>query len=598
MRWSGLKQPLLVRIAIGLAIALFVVTRLVVLDRDAPPWDLAEYQPIDEFAYAVPAFNLHHYGSWTHQDVPYVPVEGSPMNVLQSAVTAATLSLDWSYWGLRLSSMLFALVAFGAMLATIRQLALRAAAGGVAVTFGVAGLVTAAALLLLFDFSFLVAGRIVEATIARVAVVSLLISLVARGTLLGTVRSAARSVAFGLLVGGSVWFVYVYNAFLIPAALLAVAMWAARHGSRREVARHVVLAGAGMAIATVAYFGLVLAVYGHGPAQWYDMWLSAYRESGRAAAFTPAGVFTILAGNIFRLDRPLLALSLLALPPFALWTWRSRDSTGVFVLSLLVAFVAQATIQSDYPQRKMLVLLPIALPIVIGGLLRVRELWQWAAERPSRLISVVVWSGLAMLGTIVLVLPPAWSHWSMLVRVLHVPTASTVAFRAGGAGLLLGIGAIAGLGAAAVLFSPVRSAAVPRVASLVLLAAILGPLASLDRAYVFENVSTTYRDAMTAAETSVNGEVTAGGLSFAMQLYNTGRPVLEGYFFGITKQAYETAVVRFFAEGRATSLFDYADGPTPGHWASLGFRLVETYQIVLPKGHTIGRYVYDPVVAP
>ena len=85
-------------------VAAFLVTRFAFLDRDLPPWNLAMYQPIDESAYTIPAFNLHHYGTWTHQDVPWVPLEGSPMNVLQSLVTSWTLGLDWTYWGFRASS--------------------------------------------------------------------------------------------------------------------------------------------------------------------------------------------------------------------------------------------------------------------------------------------------------------------------------------------------------------------------------------------------------------------------------------------------------------------------------------------------------------
>ena len=112
----------------GLAVAFlgaFALTRLVSLDRDLPPWELAQYQPIDEVAYTVPAFNLVHYGAWAHRAAPYAPVEGSPMNVVQSIGAALTLEIDWSYPAFRASSVLFALVAALAMLAVVRDIGRR-----------------------------------------------------------------------------------------------------------------------------------------------------------------------------------------------------------------------------------------------------------------------------------------------------------------------------------------------------------------------------------------------------------------------------------------------------------------------------------------
>ena len=112
------------------AIVLFLATRLFLLDRDVPPWPLAYYQPIDEFAYVLPAFNLHHYGTWTHQETPYVPVEGLPLNVLQTVVAAVGVALSWTYWGLRTSSVLFGLVGFLAIVAVAYRLVDEGPRGG------------------------------------------------------------------------------------------------------------------------------------------------------------------------------------------------------------------------------------------------------------------------------------------------------------------------------------------------------------------------------------------------------------------------------------------------------------------------------------
>ena len=56
-------------------------------------------------------------------------------------------------------------------------------------------------------------------------------------------------------------------------------------------------------------------------------------------------------------------------------------SAAITVLALAVAFAAQATVQSDYPQRKMLLLLVFAVPVAVGGLLRLHDFSAWAGGR-------------------------------------------------------------------------------------------------------------------------------------------------------------------------------------------------------------------------
>ena len=77
------------------AVVAFLVTRFAFIDRDLPPWNLAQYQPIDESASTTPRSSSP-LGTWTHQDVPWVPLEGSPMNVIHSLVTSWTLALNWT----------------------------------------------------------------------------------------------------------------------------------------------------------------------------------------------------------------------------------------------------------------------------------------------------------------------------------------------------------------------------------------------------------------------------------------------------------------------------------------------------------------------
>jgi hypothetical protein len=131
----------------------------------------------------------------------------------------------------------------------------------------------------------------------------------------------------------------------------------------------------------------------------------------------------------------------------------------------------------------------------------------------------------------------------------------------------------------------------------VLLLAMVGPLLAIDRRYVFTHVTADYRDAMVSVGALPDAEVTAVD-GHAMQLYNDSESVLQGNVFGMTVPEYEAAVVRYFAEGRARWMFAYADDAGMARWGPLGFRVVETYPMRLPKGRILGRYEYVGPAAP
>ncbi|MEI7742467.1 MAG: hypothetical protein WCK58_01820 [Chloroflexota bacterium] len=577
-------------------VAVFLASRLVHLDRDVPPWALAQYQPLDEATYTLPAFNLHQYGTWTHQDAPWVPIEGAPMNVLQSAATAITLTFGWDYWGFRLSSVVFALITFGAMSAVARGMIARARADGAWLPIPGWAILAAVAALLLADFGFLMSARVVEATSGRLAVIAVLLWLVERGTFPGPSPRGRRLLALGALAGLAATFGYLYNAFLVPGVILAATVWAWRTpgGGVRGAVRAAALAGAGSVAAVATYFAWVYAVYGDTPSGWYARWVAAAHDAGRVAGFDPGNLWDIVLGNSFRLDRPLMAIGLATIPVFAWWAWQSRDRLGIAIMALGLGLLAQTTVQSDYPQRKMLVLLPLVVPIVLTGLLRLDAFrvrcstsragsWAWPAW-------IALAAGAVVLG-ILLTLPPTTVTWEVLRQVPGFAALRDVRWSGAGASLLMA-GAVVGGGALLVMLIGWRRRRVAMAAAAVLMVSMLAPLASIDMRFVFTHVRTTYRDAMIESATVTDGRVTAGGLSFAMQLYGTSRAVLQGYVFGMTTAEYERALVRYYREGRACCMFAYTDGTEGTRWTGLGFRLVRTYPIVLPEGRVVGLYEF------
>ena len=290
-----------------------------------------------------------------------------------------------------------------------------------------------------------------------------------------------------------------------------------------------------------------------------------------------------------------MALVLAVLPVFAWWAVRRGDRLGVAVLVLGLAFLAQCTVQSDYPERKMLILLPLIVPIAVGGILRLGELRAWVRAEPRRRRWLVAWAGWVLVVAVVtlaVTLPARLVPWGPLADILGLPARARFTWT-GSIGGLIVLGGAIGVPALLVLLAAWDRPRVARVAGGLLLAVMLVPLAGLDARYVFTHVTSRYRDTMIDEATRIDGTVTTVD-GYAMQLYNTSRPVLEGYVFGMSEEAYEQAVVRFHAEGRGSYLYDYADPGAPTRWERLGFRLVERLPIQLPRDRVLGVFVYDP----
>src|SRR5688572_14762292 len=161
------------------------------------------------------------------------------MNAAQNVVTAVTLGLlGDDYWGFRLSSVVFGLVVFVGLLALVRQRVAEARRDGAVPRTLEMGLLAGVAVLLLVDFSSLLSGRMVEPTVSRLAASVVVVYLVGRGVFLGERHGPARSAVFGAVTAGAILLFYIYNLFLAPAALGALAWWAYRRGGRRALAPH------------------------------------------------------------------------------------------------------------------------------------------------------------------------------------------------------------------------------------------------------------------------------------------------------------------------------------------------------------------------
>lgn len=523
-----------IELAVAAALgAAFLATRSIFLDRDQPPFDVSQLQPIDEFFYSIPAFNLFHYGSLTHQVVPYVPSDGSPLDFLENVWTWLTLELFGNnYFGLRMASVFAALGVFLLLFVVLRRQMPLPVAGSIGDSRRRAiGLLWMG--YLLFDFAFAVSARVAEPTIFRMFAMVALVAVASIWTRKGS--GLERPFALGWLATAACLFVYIYNAFLIPAMLLTLLVDGLADG-RRQAAREVGAALAGCFVAGVTYAVVVYATYGQSLAQVYGLYVSpmGHHLIPTDARALLANFYLIAGTNLFRFNIPLLVVFLAALPVFVYRTLSERSSTGVLVGSLVFFLVLQSEFVTDYPIKKLVMLSPLVIMVIVMAQGFVRPFL-------ARLRSAPV---LFTLPTLIYAFAAAWVVYRVYTRTAGARVGLLADLN------LLGLSLIAAVVLIAILARGRREVALTTL--VVALLALPGAYLQMHQLYL--HPSYRYRDAMIAAAPILDGKTTAGAISIAFRLYNSSTPVMNPYQYellpgGMT--SYYQTLKQLFADGTA-----------------------------------------------
>ena len=523
---SARRYQLVAAAVLGVA---FVVVRTIFLDRDLPPYAISQLQPLDEFFYTIPAFNLFHYGSMTHQVVPYVASDGSPLNYLENFMTWVTLAaFGNNYFGLRMASVLAALGVFLLLFVVLRRQAPAAGAGSSwPATIGLLWMGY-----LLFDFAFAVSARANEPTIFRMFAMVVLIAV-------ATVwprdsAGLARPFALGGLAGAAFVFVYVYNAFLIPAILVALFLEGLKGGLWQAIKEGVAV-GAGCLLAVGIYAAVVYATYGQSLVQVYQLYVSPF--GGNVAPHDLhtliARAYAIAGTNMFRFNIPLLVLFLAAVPVFAYRTWSERSSSGLLVGSLLFFLVLQSEFAIDYPIKKLVMLSPLVVTVIAMAQGWIRPFVAGIRKRPVVLLPLLVYAA-----------GVAWFVFRTYAK--------TAAARVGSEHDLNVLGLI--VLAAVLVVAVLARGRLERALTVIVIAALALPGAFLQMQQLYTNPTYRYRDAMIAAAPILNGKVTAGSMSMGFRLYNSSEPILNFYQYELLPggmDVYNRDLDRLITDGTA-----------------------------------------------
>ncbi len=123
------------------------------------------------------------------------------------------------------------------------------------------------------------------------------------------------------------------------------------------------------------------------------------------------------------------------------------------------------------------------------------------------------------------------------------------------------------------------------------IAAVTLPGAALSAQRLFLDATYHYRDAMAAAAPLLNGQITAGGFSYAFRLYNTSEPVLNPYQYQYSARglaAYDAGLSRLFSERISRRSVAVPDST---ELLGLGLHPGATYRVDTPRSPYLVVYV-------
>lgn len=361
----------------------YFLTRLAYIDSDIPIWELSYYSPIDEFYYTPNAFDMVEgintpTGKYLDSEFLFV------FNIFQQIFTAISLKIFGdTYLGLRLPSVISG---FAVLLIFIVIFYKR---------FGLLE-ATICALVLITDFSFTLSNRIAEPTIFRMAAYSfvlfLIIEISQRDSF--TQRKVGLLPIYPLVISllfTTAWvFVYPTNAFLILAGLIYIVFYEYEKTKTINKEMIFVLCSYFLGIFTILFILLLLMLIFNN--RFVDQLIYVWLTHSKATIAGDSNLFlykilshiySIRLANFFRLNPYFLAVSVVLLSIFAfdclnfiegLRNRKKLNSTlnnnynyncDRLVLAVFFSFLIQTVFINDYPQRKLIAILPILLYVLI-----------------------------------------------------------------------------------------------------------------------------------------------------------------------------------------------------------------------------------------
>lgn len=333
--------------------------KILIIDTDPPKWNVSLYQPIDEPYYTYLAYNYFETGTLFASDGAVL--SGSPL--LTNIITYLSLkTFGDNYLGLRFSSLFFSIVAYILFFLLLQRVTKNNL------------LKIGAVLFFTLNFSFTTANIIVEPTIARMMAAMLVLWLVVKWK--EKPGDDSRSLIWKSSIVCLLFLIsYPTNAFLIGAAYISLIIknnpsnLKVFSGDRlKKIFIQSLYFVGGVIVSFWLYYALIRIVGGN----LVEDIILATSTYGDRVAIGPMVILMnwikLVAGNFFRFNPLFLVLTVLSVLVILVKD-RGKSKRSITITIIFVAcFVLQCAFLNDFPQRKLLILLPFLILLTTYGL--------------------------------------------------------------------------------------------------------------------------------------------------------------------------------------------------------------------------------------
>lgn len=505
---------------------LFLLSRIIYLDSDIPNWDISNYQPIDELYYTTTAFDLYHYHDWNHQILKYVPSDSSSENLLGNILCFSTLSIFGNnYYGLRMASVLASFGVFILMFFILKNYLFSQKQFDIESKSSFYLVIIITLLYLLFDFAFLMAGRVAEPTIFRMLGLVFIIWVLS----LNILRKYFFSNSFVFLAGFfavvSVFFIYPTNAFIVPAIWLICFSVALKTDLRKAIVQTFLFIVGGLI--AFAFYELTLRLAFD--KSFIDSLLNTYSiftdrvaipnnsdgfDSIRLFKIYVYNIFATLSTNLFRFNPIILATFASCLPIFIYKLIKHRNINDIFLASLLGFFLLQSLIINDYPYRKLIIMLPMVLLLIAYSITEYKNFIIFVRKNVSYYILYFLYVAFCVMGAVGILLINSsknFVRFDFLVDGINIILPILI-FQ-----IIL------------ILIYLTNKKIKDKYLISIIIILIMLPNMFLSVRYIYSNPTYSYRDTMIYLSNYIDDKIVAGGMGHGFRLYNTSVPIVNPY---------------------------------------------------------------------
>jgi hypothetical protein len=567
--------------------------RVLYLDRDLPHVGLTTYYAEDEMFYTSGAFNLLRHGDIDYKHTDYIKPDTTGLS--SPAISwfgyASLKLLGNNYYGLRAPALIANLISAMLLLYLVNFWLRRAAElprqnnSLLSLTPTVQKTLMALSLLYVgVDFSFLMSSRALEPTIIRMMFMCIIFTL----TLLADRYKPHSHVLVPFLLGtlASMAFIFVYlsNAFL-PAAIV---FYFFISGFKTNV-KTAFIRGFASGCGTLFALGLFYLYYrwqfpnplGQEAGSFYGVFGS--RVSASSPHFnmfvgTLINLLSTFTTNMFRTNQAVQWLFLSLLPIFIYGCIYRKRNHELLLFSVWLLFSLQSLFINDFPTRKMLMLFPLMVLIVISGLSYLHDFRQ-ALNNKHRKMAYLLYL------TIVALLILASIAGNALVSM--TPTFDTklsLPFSA----LMLGSATIMALG---FLMHFYRQIALGKTFVALFIITCIPASLYLNAKEIYLEPTFHRRDAMISMAETLKGKNVVSGESIGMRLYTDAHFFLNPFRYLTTdtdvdklhEGEYGQVIKQLMAEGK----IDYAYArlsETRFDMQAMGFEIIKTFDVNVEEG--------------